>query len=70
MTTLTNSEGLAITYTIEPLTTVLLQLTSSNNCYTSGEHAIIFIKVGSNIILTFRLYISYQPNHLSKLYNT
>ena len=52
MTTLTNSEGLVITYTNECLETILLQLNSSNNYYTSGEHDIIcFIKIGSNKIL-------------------
>ena len=52
MTTLTNSEGLVITYTNDFLETILLQLNSSNNYYTSGEHDIIcFIKIGSNKIL-------------------
>ena len=41
MTTFTNSEGLVITYTTEFLETLLLQLNSSNNYYTSGEHDII-----------------------------
>ena len=51
MTTLTNSEGLVITYTNEFLETVLLQMNSSSSYYTSGEHAILFIKIGSNKIL-------------------
>ena len=51
MTTLTNSEGKLLTYTNELLETVLLQLNSSNNYYTSGENDIIFIKIGSNKIL-------------------
>ena len=41
MTTLTNSEGRILTYTNEFLETILLQLNSSNNYYTSGEHDII-----------------------------
>ena len=43
MTTFTtNSEGLVITHTDGLLETVLLQLSSSNNYYTSGEHDTIF----------------------------
>ena len=52
MTTFTNSEGRVLTYTNELWETILLQLNSSNNYYTSGEHDIIFIKIGSNTILT------------------
>ena len=48
MTTFTNSEGLVITYTNELLETMLLQLNSKNNYYTSGEHDIIFTNIGSN----------------------
>ena len=55
MTTFTHSEGRALTYTNELLETVLLQLNSSNNYYTSGEHDIsslfCFIKIGSNKLL-------------------
>ena len=52
MTFLTNSEGLVITYTNDLLETILLQLNSSNNYHTSGEHDITyFIKIGSNKIL-------------------
>ena len=43
MTTFTNPEGLVITYTNKLLETILLQLNSSNNYYTSGEHSIIFL---------------------------
>ena len=49
MTTLTNSEGKVVTYTNELIETVLLQLNSSNNYYTSGDDNILFIKIGSNI---------------------
>ena len=38
MTTLTISEGRVLRYTNGRLETILLQLNSSNNCYTSGEH--------------------------------
>ena len=62
MTTFTISEGRVLTYTNELLETILLQLNSNNNYYTSGEHDIIFIKIGSNKILILD-YISYQPNH-------
>ena len=51
MTTFTNSEGKLLTYTDDCLETVLLQLNPSNNCYTSGEHDIIFMNICSNIIL-------------------
>ena len=44
MTTLTNSEGKVLTYTNELVETILLQLSSSNNYYTSGDDGIIFIK--------------------------
>ena len=51
MTTFTNSEGKLLTCTNDCLETVILQLNSSNDYYTSGEHDIIFIKIGSNKIL-------------------
>ena len=47
MTTLTNSEGRVINYTNEFIETILLQLNSSNNYYTTGDDDVIFIKVGS-----------------------
>ena len=50
-TTFTNPEGLMVTYANEFLEASLLQLNSSNNYYTSGEHDIIFIKIGSSSIL-------------------
>ena len=67
MTTFTNSEGLVITYTNGFWETLLLQLNSSNNYYTSSDNDIIFIKTGSNIMLILGC-ISYQPKHFSKLY--
>ena len=51
MTTLTNSEGQVLTYTKEFIETILLQLKSSNNCYTTGDDDITFIKIGSNKVL-------------------
>ena len=51
MTTLTNSEGKVLTYTNELIETILLQLHSSNNYYTSGDDDILFIKKGSNKVL-------------------
>ena len=51
MTTLTNSQGKVLTYTNELIETVLLQLNSSNNYYTTGDDDIIFIKIGSNKVL-------------------
>jgi len=51
MTTLTNSEGKALTYTNEFIETILLQLNSSNNYYTTGDNDIIFIKIGSSKVL-------------------
>ena len=47
MTTLTNSEGKILNYTNELIETVLLQLDSSNNYYTTGDDDMIFIKIGS-----------------------
>ena len=51
MTTLTNSEGKVLTYTNEFIETILLQLNSSNNYYTTGDDDILFIKIGSNKVL-------------------
>ena len=51
MTTLTNPEGKVLTYTNELIDTILLQLNSSNNYYTSGDDDILFIKIGSNKVL-------------------
>ena len=51
MTTLTNSQGKLLTYTNELVETILLQLNSSNNYYTSGDDDIIFIKIGSTKVL-------------------
>ena len=51
MATLTNSEGKILTYTNELIETILLQLISSSNYYTTGDDDIIFIKIGSNRIL-------------------
>ena len=62
MTNLTNSEGRVLTYTNELLETILLQLNSSNNYYTSGEYVIIFIKIGSNELLL--LYHTYRINRI------
>ena len=50
MTTLTNSEGIVLTCTTEVSETLLLQLNSSNNYYTSGGN-ILFTKIGSNRLL-------------------
>ena len=51
MTTLTNSEGRIINYTNEFIETILLQLNSSNNYYTTGDNDVIFIKIGSTKVL-------------------
>ena len=51
MTTLTNSEGKVLTYTNELVETILLQLNSSNNYYTTGDDDIKFITIGSNKVL-------------------
>ena len=40
-----------ITYTNEFIETIILQLNSSNNDYTPGDHDIIFIKIGSTKVL-------------------
>ena len=51
MTALTNSEGKLLDYTNEFIETILLQLNSSNNHYTTGDDDILFIKIGSNKVL-------------------
>ena len=51
MTTLTNSQGKVLTYTSELIETILLQLNSSNNHYTTGDDDVILIKIGSNKVL-------------------
>ena len=67
MTSLTKSEGGVLTYTNEYLETILLQLNSSNNYYTSGEHNIICIKIGSNKLLlldhTYHIHRNISQNH-------
>ena len=47
MTTLTNSQGKVLTYTNGFIETILLQLNSRNNYYTTGDDDIMFIKIGS-----------------------
>ena len=51
MTTLTNSEGKVSTYTNGLIGTIILQLNSSNNYYTSGDDDTLFIKIGSDKVL-------------------
>ena len=51
MTTLTNSEGKVLTYTHELIETILLQLNSSNKCYTTGDDDVLVVKIGSNKVL-------------------
>ena len=51
MTTLTNSEGKILNYTNEFIETILLQLNSSNHYYTTGDDAVIFIKIVSTRVL-------------------
>ena len=51
MTTLTNSQGKILNYTNASIETIVLQLNSSNNCYTTGDDDIIFIKIGSTKVL-------------------
>ena len=51
MTTLINREGNILNYTNEFVETILLQLNSSNNYYTTGDNDIIFIKIGSTKLL-------------------
>ena len=57
MTTLTNSEGKILNYTIEFIETILLQLNSSNNYYTTGDDDVIFIKIGSTKVLLLDILI-------------
>ena len=61
MTTLTNSEGKALTHTNELIETILLQLSPSNNYYTSGGGDILFIKIGSN-----KLFVPDHTYHINR----
>ena len=60
MTTLTNSEGKILNYTNELIETILLQLNSSNNYYTTGDDDVIFIKIGSTkaLLLDYTYHIN------------
>ena len=76
MTTLTNSEGNVLTYTNGFIETILLQLNSSNNYYTSGDDDILSIKIGSNkvLVLDYTYHIkrnTFQNNttHENSLHN-
>ena len=60
MTTFTNSEGKLLNCTNDFVESTLLQLNSSNNYYTSGEHGIVLIKIDSNTMLL--LYYTYYIN--------
>uniref|UniRef100_UPI00404B2DF6 hypothetical protein n=1 Tax=Flavobacterium sp. TaxID=239 RepID=UPI00404B2DF6 len=51
MTSLTNSEGKDLIYTNEFIETILLQLNSSNNYFTTGNDDVIFVKIGSTKVL-------------------
>ena len=61
MTALTNSEGKVLTYTNEFIETILLQVNSSNNSYTSGDDDVMFIKIGSNEVLILDF-----PHHINR----
>ena len=67
MTTLTNSEGKEITYTNEFIETILLQINSSNNYYTTGDDDIIFIKIGSNKVLILGYTFHINRNIIAEL---
>jgi len=60
MTTLTNSQGKILNYTNGFIETILLQLNSSNNYYTTGDDDIIFIRIGSTkvLLLDYTYYIN------------
>ena len=62
MTTLTNSQGKVLTYTNEIIETILLQLNSSKNYYTTGDDDITFIKIGSTKVLL--LEYTYHTNRI------
>ena len=66
MTTFTNPEGLVITHTNECLETVLLQLSSSNIYYTTGNDDITFIKIGSNNTLLWDVAYNINRNIFQK----
>ena len=66
MTTLTNSEGKVLSYTNELIETMLSQLNSSDNYYTSGDDDILFIKIGSNKVLVLD-YIYHVNKHIFRI---
>ena len=70
MTTLTNSEGKVLTYTNEFIETILLQLNSSNNYYTTGDNDVLCIKIGSNkvLVLDYTHHISRDVFHKFTIY--
>ena len=51
MTTLTNNEGKLLTCINELIETIILQLSPSNNYYTTGDDDILLTKMGSNKVL-------------------
>ena len=51
MITLTNSQGKVLNCTNELVETILLQLNSSKNYYTTGGDNILFINIGPNKVL-------------------
>ena len=51
MTTLTNSEGKISNYTNELIETILIQLNSRHNYYTTGGDDIIFVEKASTKVL-------------------
>ena len=69
MTTLTNSEGKVLTYTNELIETILLQLYSSKNYYTTGDDDTIFIKIGSTKVLLLDYTCHNNRTIFSELYN-
>ena len=60
MISFTNSEGKELNYTNELLETILLQLNSNNNYYTTGDDDVIFIKIGINkaLLLDYTYHIN------------
>ena len=69
MTTLTNSESKLLTYTNEFIETILVQLNSNNNYYTTGDDDVLFVKIGSNQILILDYTCHINRNIFSELYN-
>ena len=69
MATLTNIQGKMLNYTNELIETILPQLNSNSNCYTTGDDDVILIKIGSAKVLLLDYTYHIHGAIFSKLYS-